>query len=274
MFPSLKRAIAKTPFIGKYIYPFKSPQTFFGEQGTFFAGSMGYRDIHEVSNAKMAVIGLPKSGNVWLASLISDCLNLPLAAPWGERSKKGVCLFHDPLNYRVAVRSDIVRAVYLMRDLRDVVVSFYHFTQTEYFQNNIDARAFDSDIKSFYYNYFLTKAIPRYKWFDHAEKYVSAGLPVVRYEDLWDATGKELGKIFSAWQIEVSEEKIVETVEKNHISNLKEKGKDIWENKQLPQTHFRKGGYGKYKKALPDQVLDDINQRFGNIMVRWGYTTN
>ena len=37
-------------------------------------------------------------------------------------------------------------------------------------------------------------------------------------------------------------------------------------------THFRKGGYGGYKRELPARILDDVNTRFEGFLRRWGYS--
>ena len=103
----------------------------------------------------------------------------------------------------------------------------------------------------------------------HAENYVGHGVPLIKYEDLWDNPEDQLRKLFLRWGLDVDKERIKMAVEKNRIDKLSKTGKMTW--KQIPTTHFRKGGYGGYKNSLPKKIIKDMNYRFGNYLRRWGY---
>lgn len=179
-------------------------------------------------------------------------------------------MFHTPFSRKVYLRSDLIAGVYIIRDIRDIIVSYYHYSKTEDYRKFEDPTAYFNDIESFYYEYFLPKVVHRYEWINHPVDYVEHGLTLVTYESLWDDTKKELEKIFHHWNLPISREKIVESVDNNKIEKMSKNGKQVW--RKIPVTHFRKGGYGGYKNELPEQVLNDINERFSDYLKRWGYT--
>jgi signal transduction histidine kinase len=50
---------------------------------------------------------------------------------------------------------------------------------------------------------------------------------------------------------------------KQKITGLDESG--------VSAAHYRKGGYGGYREELPPKVIADINHRYENLLLRWGY---
>jgi len=207
------------------------------------------------------VFGLPRSGNMWLSNLLSTCL----ALPFQERVE--IC--HDAFD-EIPFRYcwDIARAVYMMRDLRDLIVSFYHYSKTESWEDGICV--FD-DIESFYFEYF-TKLVMHYgpwcKWEDHPNDFVGWGVPVVKYERLYDNPAAELARLFQRWNIPVAKDAIQRSVERNSFENFKSGNVSV---EGVRKSHFRRGGYGHYREELPGSVVSDINTRFGDYLMRWGY---
>lgn len=264
-FSKVKWFLSKIPFLGKRMFP--CGPAFFRKG---FSGNKIFgKDFRKVKNAKIMVIGLAKSGNTWLALLLADCLDLPLILPWDDMAKSGASITHEKIYPGIILRKDILFTAYIMRDLRDVFVSQYFYSQTDYYRENVDRSCFYSDIESFYFEYFLTRMIPSHDVNNHAEDYVRHGAPLIKYEDLWDNPTDQLQKLFLRWGLDVSKEKIQAAVDKNQIDRLSKTGKKAW--KQIPTTHFRKGGYGGYKNSLPKKIIKDMNYRFGNYLRRWGY---
>ncbi len=263
--------IANFPLIGRYIYPRKNRNSIFKDSSQFFGKGL-LKPFKANRNSKIVIFGLPKSGNVWLLNLISDSLDIERVDFRKHKSKLGVSMIHDALNRRILYRKDIKRGVYLIRDIRDIVVSYYHYSKTEeYHQNFIDPFCHYDDIERFYFEYFLNVIVPKYDWIKHPETYIKAGLPIVRYEALWDEPQKEMNLLFQKLGIEINEDKIRSAIEKNDISVLSKQGKEINLGKQIPKSHFRKGGYGNYKNVLPPKVLNHINSYFKDYLLNWGY---
>lgn len=222
-----------------------------------------------VPKSKISVIGLPKSGNNWLMGLISQCLDMEVldnkASP-----KSGVFLTSQPFSTNMYFSRDINFAVYMMRDLRDIVCSYYHYIKPFESDGGRHAMARFDDIESFYFEYFLPHLSLLYDYPNHTAGYLKYDIPIVKYEKLWDNTERELSRLFERWGIEVSSSKISESVADNQFEKLKKSGKDKLGH-HLPKDHMRKGGYGNYEDELPASVLTDIEQRFGPFLKDWGY---
>ncbi|MFC1665991.1 hypothetical protein ACFL17_10295, partial [Pseudomonadota bacterium] len=124
------------------------------------------------------VFALPKSGNAWLSKLIADAMGLSFP-------NQVTFTHHKFKEEKHLYNTHILRAVCLLRDIRDVFVSLWYFRATPGWRDN--AAIFD-DIHSFYYEYFISYMN---KW-DPLEKYpealVERGVPIIRYEKLWDNT--------------------------------------------------------------------------------------
>lgn len=225
------------------------------------------RSVGELPNGKLVVFGLPKCGNVWLVSMLSDYLGLPAIDPMVEIQKSGVGMCHLPLA-QVEHRADFIQAVYLMRDIRDVVVSYFHNCQTAWFKDNMPNFHYD-DLESFYFEWFLPRVAPFHGIDDHASQYSSAGVPVVRYERLCADTAAEFIRLIKRLGLPLDQAAAERVVEKNRMEELQKKGRQL--NVFVPSTHFRRGGAGGYKEELPPIVLRHINKSFGDLLVNWGY---
>ncbi len=250
-------------------YGYYPKHSVFHGKGKLCSDSFG-KKIDRRGNSKVAIIGIPKSGNVWLRSLIADIMDMNVIHYLRDLDKPGVVSFHVKFSPRIYFRKDISCAVYLMRDIRDIIVSYYFYSQTDEYLQEMDPSCRFSDIDSFYYEYFLSKIITRYDWVNHPTKYIERGIPLVKYERLWDDPFRELERLFLRWGIEVAAENIERAIEKNTLANLQKTGRET-SYRHTPQSHFRKGGYGGYANVLPDKVIQDINYRFCDYLRRWGY---
>ena len=228
-----------------------------------------YRHQYPCDQGKFAVVGLPKSGNNWLMYLICDCLDISYTSLFGKNGGVGIGITHAPISHSVLYNSEFIRGVYILRDIRDVIVSYYKYAQTDDYRQHNNPGAFYDSFESFYYGYFLSTVIHRYDWTEHPDTYARRGIPLVRYERLIDAPVEEISGLFRCWNIEVSQEKILFAIENNAISKLQKEGKTTI--RKIPTTHFRKGGYGNYKTEMPDNICADVEDRFGAYLRRWGY---
>lgn len=260
--------LSKVPIFCRYAW--KQQSDVFHNRGALFSRSYG-KDIHRLKNGKVAVIGLPKSGNNWLMYLLADTLNIEAVHPYNQeyKSRGGVTIFHTPFSPSVLYKRDLVYAVYILRDIRDVITSFYYYTQTDDYRKQMDPSCYFETIESFYFEYFLSKLVPRYQWTQHAESYIERGVPLVKYENLCENPAGELERLFYRWGVTVTPENIRSAIDRNAIDKLRISGRKTW--RQIPSTHFRKGGYGNYVNTLPQVILEDITVRFANYLRRWGY---
>jgi len=229
-------------------------------------------DLFDFSDGKIVIFGLQKAGNTWLLALISDIFEIsPYFNVHDPRQfeGRGVVSTHDPLSKTIAARSDFIHGVCLVRDLRDIVVSYFHYMQTESFQSDVPAAKY-ADIQTFYYDWFLSRMVAAHAYHTYWDDYASHGVPVLRYERLVADPFHELVRLFERWGQPFDVERVKSAIERNSFEKLKQQGRMIGTT-AIGSSHFRRGKAGSYKDELPKAILDDINQRFGPTLLRWGY---
>ena len=120
------------------------------------------RRLADVADGKIAIFGLQKAGNSWVHALLAEIFDMPYYFNLQEsdrRDTRGVVNTHEPFSDQVSTRHDLVHGVCLMRDLRDIIVSYFHYMQTESYQSDVPIARY-GDIDTFYYDWFLTETRP------------------------------------------------------------------------------------------------------------------
>jgi hypothetical protein len=230
------------------------------------------RQLADVADGKIAIFGLQKAGNSWVHALLAEIFDMPYYFNLQEsdrRDTRGVVNTHEPFSDQVSARHDLVHGVCLMRDLRDIVVSYFHYMQTESYQRDVPVARY-GDIDTFYYDWFLTRLVPAHRFHTYWEEYASRGVPVLRYERLVQDTRGELIRLFERWGEPYDEARLDAAIQRNSLSNLKTEGKLLGDLK-IESSHFRSGQVGSYKDELPAHIIADINRRFSEVLTRWGY---
>lgn len=252
------------------LYPRKWASPIFNPPRSFWNDSYGLSlDSHPFG--KIVVFGLPKSGNVWMKSLLVDYFAIPGIEPLLDLNKTGVGLTHRPFDRFIGDRPDFIHGVCMVRDLRDVVASYYQYVKTNRFRGARPEFHYD-DESSFYYEWFLSRPVPAHKIFTHSAQYARLGVPVVRYERLRGDTVREFERLLLRWGFKPDMNRIREVVAANDIEKLRKHGKSL--EKEISPEHFRKGGVGTYREELSEGVIKDIERRFDRVLRRWGYLTD
>lgn len=248
-----------------YQAPYKAPV--FNHELSYWYRAYGVR-LADLRAAKIVIFGVPKSGNVWLQSLLCDALGLTPIDPMAQPDVSGVGMTHLPFCNAVAEREDFLHGACLVRDPRDVLASFYHYTKTPHFRTARPEFHYE-DWNEFYFEWYLSRAVPAFDLASHSDKYARLGVPVVRFERLRADPARELGRLLKRWGIAADEMAITDAVRQNDISELRKSGKNL--NIEVPASHFRSGRSGGFKSDIPGDILVDFETRFGNLLSRWGY---
>ena len=186
-------------------------------------------------------------------------------------------------------RSGYKRAVYLMRDLRDVMLSNWARDKemgfSQYFDNG---KGMDGYIESF-----LKGKVTRFgSWQSHVDSWVSCPLAkngnllVVRYEDLRKDTEPGLVEMLNFLGIERDRDLIRRAIENNSLRAMREKeekakksgatlGKGTLlrkHNVDREDARFvRSGSVGGWRSKLSDTQVAMVTKYAGEALLKYGY---
>ena len=166
--------------------------------------------------------------------------------------------------------------IYIIRDPRDVVISYSHHLAKNY-EETFEIMKIDSMEKTKdELNYsFLTN------WSNHYKSWKAFPIDklFLKYEDLVNNTEKELTKVIKylngICKIQFSHEKILESIEATNFTNLQklENRDSFYENPKMTenQKFFRNGTTNQWKKTLSKDLINKIQKEFGQTMKENGY---
>ena len=247
----------------------------------------------------MYVVGYPKSGNTWLCFLLAYCLNseyddldAPGIHPTDEYQRRYVKGGFDRISYQTQIgkilkthRQDLEEislndpVIYLTRDGRDVMVSYYFFKNTYFYAGNLpplkrllfQARGLLNknpkhqlgvqDFSCFLHQY-------TEEWVAHISTWLKRKpAAVIRYEDLKDNPQITLSQLFAQLDVQVSPKIIEEAL---HIFDFQQLSQRK-EGEEDRKSFFRKGIVGDWQNHFSSQDLEFFNQKAGTVMSQLGY---
>lgn len=182
------------------------------------------------------VVSFPKSGNTWLRFLIANAIKIKYKVerdvnffsihdilpdvhisskivsqgPFGIRELPRIIKSHTEFNPYYS------RVILLVRDPKDVVISFYHYLK--------NYKKIPADITMS--EFIRDKKYGAPAWVEHTGSWLrsyKAGyiVRVFRYEDLKDNTAKELGEIMNLIGISLTSDELTKAVELSSINVMK-----------------------------------------------------
>ncbi len=230
----------------------------------------------------------PRSGNTWLRSLLFELLSgdTPTFADIDDRESvvghvgdqaavpKVLPAGGRLLKTHETFRGEYLRAIYLVRDPRDVVRSEYRFQRWR----EIWDRTFDD-----FAHAFVRGTVSGYGgWGDHvlswlaAQEREAAAVHVVRYEDLRKDPEKAFGGIVRFLGLDATPEAVALAVENNSLRRMR--ARENAENDgsfKATDKRFRfvnRGSTGGWREdANMASLAGPIATRFEQAMVRLGY---
>jgi hypothetical protein len=215
------------------------------------------------------VNSLPKSGSMWLAGMLAHAMGL--------ESSDQMLVSHVADIENDAVKWNVHGAVALVRDMRDVVVSWFHDTQRNDLRSGFAVPRY-ADLASFYSEFFLgtMRSSDRYyrgdilSWVDRA---CASYVPLIRYEDLLEDPARVVARILNAWRVEHDPGQIVEACSAWSADTLRTSPPRDGDRISLMfgTGHLRRGVNGGWKEELPTSIARDIEIRFRDYQERLGY---
>lgn len=239
----------------------------------------GLIPVTETEPEDVFIVGYPKSGNTWFRYLITGAFYgvSPEYAPHALVNtlipnlhiKQYYRRYQTPMFFKShwLPRPAFRRVVYLLRDGRDVMTSYFHH------KRDLDGEAID-----FLHMVETGEGLFPGKWHEHVEAWLSnpfdAQMIVVRYEDLKKDAVHELQRFCQFVGIEREEAFLKAAVAGASFDRMRRKEKrDGWNNPNWPKNkHFvRRGQVGSYKDEMPPPVLEAFLQEAGQTLVECDY---
>jgi len=240
----------------------------------------GLNPIDETLPEDIFVCGYPKSGNTWFQHLIAglvfgvDVQNAPdgvindVVPDTHFRRYYRRYLTPSIFKTHHLPRPSYRRIVYLIRDGRDAMVSYFHHLAA-----NSDGVDFARMVET-------GQGLYPGKWHEHVRAYLetpNADLIVIRYEDLVRDTAKELGRFCSFARIERSESMIRWAVERASFDNMRRKEVQTgWETPGWPKDKLfvRRGKVGSYRDEMPPDIVEVFMRDARDTMIAHGYAAD
>ncbi len=227
------------------------------------------------------IAGYPKSGNTWLQNLITgiyfgvdpdlapDTLIQELVPD--IHFKKYYRRLKTPMFFKTHYlpRPEYKRVIYLVRDGRDVMVSYYHH-QMAIRNGEVDFMAMVCDGEDLFPG----------KWHEHVQAWnanpYGAEKIVIKYEDLKEDALTQLTRFCDFAHIERDQTFLQRVIDQTEFTKMQAKEKEgrissankIWP----PDRHFfRRGVVESYRDEMSSDVLDAFLQDAGAMLRELGY---
>jgi hypothetical protein len=227
------------------------------------------------------IVEYPKCGGSWVRNMVRTYLGKNLFINDRVISKNEVILTHK--RFTPVYKKPVV----VVRDPRDMYVSFYHY-ETSY-----ERRSARPAISSYYkydenrpkdedfYRYLEAKLLYRtHPWFFYAQ-FISdwadrPGVCRVRYEDCLKDAGKELIRIVRYLDKDVDLQGISDTVEETSFAAITSKkyGVARGAGEGDDSKFHRKGIAGDWKNYFNKQSCELLEQIDGHVLTKLGYESD
>jgi hypothetical protein len=250
-------------------------------------GRAGYRVVPSLTlyADDTLLVSYPRSGNTWVRFLLGNLMRPVVSFVNVERVVPDIYLSTDR-EMRVISRPRVLkshsafdprykRVIYLVRDPRDVVLSYYDY------QRKLRVVPDDFPIEA-YVERFIRGELDEFgSWREHVGSWLgargdSSDFHLVRYEDVVADTHDQVTRLAAFLQRDVSAENVAQAVElsqADRMRRLEVSETEAWRRLEGMRTDlpFIRLGTPGTSRELPQSVSRRIGQAWAATMVRLGY---
>jgi hypothetical protein len=235
------------------------------------------------------LVSYPKSGNTWARFLLANLIYSQEEVSFSNLESRIPDVYKVNQNeLRRVPRPRILKSheyfdprykkvVYIVRDPRDVVISYYHF----HLKKGIIPDGYPLDQ---YVTRYVAGNVDAYgSWRENvaswlATRYGTGNFLLLRYEDMLEQTGHELARLATFLGIERSAEEISKAVSRSsadRMRKLERKQTDVWVNTKDSRkdiSFVRNATSGQWQSVLSEAMVTDIESAWGDLMHHLGYS--
>jgi hypothetical protein len=234
------------------------------------------------------IVSYPRSGNTWTRFLIANLIarGQPVDFSTIERQVPDIYLNYDPqlrtlprpryLKSHEAYRPDYRRVVLIVRDPRDIALSYFHFLKKS------KSLAFEAPFEDFMPS-FLGGQIGWFgSWGENVGSWLgarrgSSGFIVVRCEDLLEDAESQLARVAEMLRVSADNGQLRQAVENSRadrMRDLEQSQRDQHKylkssRKDIPFVRAAKSG--QWRSELSPEAVRQIEAAWGAVMRELGY---
>lgn len=234
------------------------------------------------------LVSYPRSGNTWLRFLIGNLLHPSQPMSFLDLADQVPDIYHARdrhlrrmeslrfLKSHEPYKPEYRRVIYVVRDPRDVLISYY------YYQVKFHRIPENYPIAEFAQRFFDGDLDPYGPWNEHVGGWHGARANtskflLLRYEDMISDVVAALNRIQDFLDLERTQEDLQKAAEFSsfeNMQNLESRQMDSWEplKSTLKGERFvRSGKVGEGREALPTHIQKLILESWSEVMARVGY---
>lgn len=238
-----------------------------------------------LSKKHVLIASYPRSGSTWLRFMLKEIITGESAQfdtinkfiPYIGKHYRAPLLLPDNtclIKTHEQFRKEYKQAIYLVRDVRDVLNSEYSYQQWR--------GVYNSSLENFLVS-FLNGTVNGYgSWQEHVDSWLNAStnksnkILVITYEDLCSNTEKVLKKILDFLGCKVEEGVIHQAIQNNTVDHMRKKevvARNTIHRKYRQDINFiRNGAPGNWRKELSIEQINLLEKHAHHILVCLGYT--
>ncbi|MGH9454183.1 MAG: sulfotransferase domain-containing protein [Terriglobia bacterium] len=237
----------------------------------------------------VCLVAYPKSGNTWLRFLVGNLLHPENPVTFANIESWAPSIYHNSdrilrrisrpriLKSHEAFFSHHGKVVYIVRDPRDIAVSYYHFLIK--FRELPENYPVEEYIPRFMRDDFDAKYGP---WDDHVLSWIRMreghpGFLLLRYEDLLENTASELSRVAAFLNVPGDEQRIAKAITlsaTDRMRKLEKKESRKWSatrNSRHDLPFVRSARSGDWRRDLSEESVHLIEAAWGPAMLSLGY---
>jgi hypothetical protein len=223
------------------------------------------------------VLGHPRSGTNWLCLLLEECTGMPVNRFWLRKLPTlAPRIIH--LHRLLPFKSIRPRTVYILRDGRDVVVSWYlasfhdaHRERIPSIEAYIGRKMRREDLRENlprFIEYLTQDRNSSVDYRRHVSTALERGLFMVKYEDLLQNTVETLARVVHRLTGEEPDLARIEQAVQHHDFKRRSGRK---RGEEDSKSHFRKGVAGDWRNHFTREAAEVFDRYAGDLLVRVGY---